>query len=321
MSFIFDDTLNLLNRGEFNFNQSYVGLSADKSTVIYGAPWNNDNQGVVYMFIHDGTHWEHQSTLTASDGAMGDWFGGSVSLTSDGSTALVGTWGKSSRTGATYVFTRSGSTWTQQAKLVASDAATSDRFGYSVSLSSDGSTALVGAYGKSSGTGAAYIFTQSGATWTQQSILTASDAATDDRFGYSVSLSSDGSCAAIEDKYGKVYVYTLRDGVWLEKPVKGNQTMKLIQLTEIDNNIFVVYIDNVQVRDLDTPPFLINAYMWNGEKYVFEHQQLTTPAGTRPGDLIFEAVTTNGGKVRIEVRVEKTATLEDLQLFDGGTNI
>ena len=267
MSFIFDDTLNLLNRGEFNFNQSYVGLSADKSTVIYGAPWNNDSQGVVYMFIHDGTYWEHQSTLTASDGAMGDWFGGSVSLTSDGSTALVGTWGKSSRTGATYVFTRSGSTWTQQAKLVASDAATSDRF------------------------------------------------------GYSVSLSSDGSCAAIEDKYGKVYVYTLRDGVWLEKPVKGNQTMKLIQLTEIDNNIFVVYIDNVQVRDLDTPPFLINAYMWNGEKYVFEHQQLTTPAGTRPGDLIFEAVTTNGGKVRIEVRVEKTATLEDLQLFDGGTNI
>lgn len=320
MTSIIDDTLDLLNRGEFNFNQNHVGLSADKSTVIYGTPWSND-QGVVDVFIHDGIHWEHQSTLTASDGTTGDWFGSSVSLSRDGSTALVGVWGKSSLRGATYVFTRTGSTWTQQAKLTASDAAAGDHFGVSVSISGDGSISLVGAYGKSSGTGAAYIFTRSGSTWTQQAKLTASDAALGHYIGVSVSLSDDGSCAAIEDACGKVYVYTLRDGVWLEKPVKGNQTMNLSQLTEIDNDIFVVYIDNVQVRDLDAHPFLINAYMWNDEKYVFEHQQLTTPAGTRPGDLIFEAVTTNGGKVRIEVRVEKTATLEDLQLFDGGTNI
>ena len=260
MSFIFDDTLNLLNRGEFNFNQSYVGLSADKSTAIYGAPWNNDSQGVVYMFIHDGTYWEHQSTLTASDGAMGDWFGGSVSLSSDGSTALVGTWGKSSRTGAAYIFTRSGSTWTQQSKL------------------------------------------------------TASDAATDDRFGYSVSLSSDGSCAAIEDKYGKVYVYTLRDGVWLEKHVKGNQSMKLSQLTNINRSQFCIYMDNVQVRDFTTHATGIDAFMWNDEKIVFEDQNLTSPVGTPEGAMMYNATDVDGVKVRVDVKTEKVAYEDELDL-------
>ena len=75
------------------------------------------------------------------------------------------------------MFTRSGATWTQQQKLTASDAADNDFFGSSVGLSSDGNTALVGAHDKNSGQGAAYVFTRSGATWTQQQELTASDAA------------------------------------------------------------------------------------------------------------------------------------------------
>ena len=84
---------------------------------------------------------------------------------------------------------------------MASDAATNDLFGISVSLSSDGSTALVSAQGKSSNTGAAYIFTRSGATWTQQQKITASDAAIDVRFGVSVSLSGDGSTALVGVAY------------------------------------------------------------------------------------------------------------------------
>ena len=95
--------------------------------------------------------------------------------------------------GSAYVFTRSGTTWTQQAKLTASDGAADDYFGYSVALSGD--TALVGAYwddvGANYDQGSAYVFTRSGTTWTQQAKLTASDGAAGDHFGHSVALSGD----------------------------------------------------------------------------------------------------------------------------------
>ena len=104
-----------------------------------------------------------------------------------GSTAVVGARGKNSFTGAAYVFARSGTTWSQQAKLTAADAAANDNFGYSVAIS--GSTAVVGAPVKNSETGAAYVFVRSGTAWSQQAELTASDAAANDRFGWSVAIS------------------------------------------------------------------------------------------------------------------------------------
>jgi hypothetical protein len=120
-----------------------------------------------------------QAKLTASDGAKHDNFGWSVAIS--GATAVVGADTKNSGTGAAYVFTRSGSTWSQQAKLTASDAAAGDNFGFSVAISMD--TVVVGADAKSSNTGAAYVFTRSGTTWSQQAKLTASDAAAGDNFG------------------------------------------------------------------------------------------------------------------------------------------
>ena len=103
--------------------------------------------------------------------------------------------------GAVYVFTRSGSTWSQQQELTASDGAANDHFGYSVALSADGNTALIGAYDKTIGNnyeqGVAYVFTRSGSTWSQQQELTASDGAAKMHFGYSVALSADGNTALI----------------------------------------------------------------------------------------------------------------------------
>ena len=131
--------------------------------------------------------------LLASDAAAYDEFGSSVSLSVD--TALVGSYqddDAGTLSGSAYIFTRSGSTWTEQAKLTASDAAADDWFGNSVSLSDD--TALVGAQlddDAGSSSGSAYIFTRSGSTWTEQAKLTASDAVASDYFGYSVSLSGD----------------------------------------------------------------------------------------------------------------------------------
>ncbi|MBC8100378.1 MAG: hypothetical protein H7Y11_13120, partial [Armatimonadetes bacterium] len=127
-------------------------------------------------------------------------FGNSVALSAAGNTALVGAFlddvGVNSDQGAAYVFVRSGSIWTQQVLLTASDGAEEDFFGNSVALSGDGDTALVGASGDDVGTnsdqGAAYVFVRSDSSWTQQTLLTANDGAASDRFGSLVALSNDG---------------------------------------------------------------------------------------------------------------------------------
>ena len=96
------------------------------------------------------------------------------------------------RSGSAYVFTRSGTTWSQQAKLTANDPAFFDEFGFSVAIS--GNSIVVSAYGDDDGgnsVGSAYVFTRSGTSWTQQARLTANDAAEDDNFGVSVAISDD----------------------------------------------------------------------------------------------------------------------------------
>ena len=106
-----------------------------------------------------------QTKLTASDGATGDNFGWSVAVSGDGNSVVIGARyddDRGSNSGSAYVFTRSGSSWTQQAKLTASDGAASDNFGWSVAVSGDGSTAVIGAHGdddRGDGSGSAYIFT------------------------------------------------------------------------------------------------------------------------------------------------------------------
>ncbi|HEX2619367.1 MAG TPA: FG-GAP repeat protein, partial [Phototrophicaceae bacterium] len=122
--------------------------------------------------------------LLASDGALNDRFGGAVAVS--GNTAVIGAANANGELGAAYVFTRNGNIWTQQQELIASDAAIDDLFGWSVAISGD--VAVVGAFGKNSNQGAAYVFTRSGTTWTQQQKLTASDAASGDSFGISVAI-------------------------------------------------------------------------------------------------------------------------------------
>ncbi len=206
-----------------NFGYS-VSLSSDGNTALIGA----------YVFTRSGSTWAQQAKLLASDPATGDYFGVSVSLSSDGNTALIGAYSKTGTAGwgqgAAYVYTRSGSTWAQQAKLLASDPAASDSFGLSVSLSSDGNTALIGAYNKSGAAGAsqgaAYVYTRSGTTWAQQAKLLASDPAASDSFGLSVSLSSDGNTALIGAhnksgaagaSQGAAYVYTRSGTTWAQQ--------------------------------------------------------------------------------------------------------
>jgi len=199
-----------------------ITVSADGNTALVGVNNKNSNAGVGYVFARSGTTWTEQQKLTALDSAANDFFGISVSLAGDGNTALIGAHRKSTSTGAAYLFTRSGTTWNQQQKLTASDAATGDYFGYALAVSSDGSTALVGAYKKASFAGAAYVFTKNGASWSEQQKLTASDSASNTNFSWSLSLSSDGNTALIgahgTNQYaGAAYLFTRSATTWSQQ--------------------------------------------------------------------------------------------------------
>jgi hypothetical protein len=159
-------------------------VAVSGSTAVVGAEGSNSSTGAAYVFVRSGTTWSQQAPLTASDGAPDDFFGVSVAVS--GSTAVVGADGNNTFAGAGYVFVRSGTNWSQQAEIADPGAALDDFFGVSVAVS--GSTAVVGATGANSGTGAAYVFVRSGTNWSQQAELTASDAASGADFGDSVAL-------------------------------------------------------------------------------------------------------------------------------------
>ena len=208
---------------------SSVAISGD--TALVGAPLHDTagaaDAGAAYVFVRSAGSWTQQAKLTAADGAAHDSFGYSVALSGD--TALVGasrhdTAGLADA-GAAYVFTRSGGSWTQQAQLTAG--AAGDIFGGSVALS--GETALVGAVRHDSGgaadAGAAYVFTRSAGSWTQQALLIADAGAAGDMFGNSVALSGETALvgARFHDTVGKAdagaaYVFTRSGDSWTLQP-------------------------------------------------------------------------------------------------------
>jgi len=171
-----------------------VALSGD--TALIGAHKDDDNgtsSGSAYVFVRTGGVWTLQEKLLATDGNNNDAFGGSVSL--HGETAVIGADSESdngSNAGAAYVFVRSNNAWSQQTKLLASDGASTDRFGYSVAV--HGETAVVGARYDNNvfqNAGAAYVFTRSGGLWTEQEKLIPNDVAQQDSFGSAVAVSAD----------------------------------------------------------------------------------------------------------------------------------
>jgi len=200
-----------------------VTISGD--TLVASARLNDDtgpNSGSVYVFVRSGGIWSLQQKLTASDAAAGDLFGASVAV--DGDTLVVGANGnddEGSSSGSAYVFVRSGTTWSEQAKLTANDAALGDQFGNSVALSGD--TVAVGAFRSDDAgffSGSAYVFVRSGSSWKQQTKLTANDAAEGDEFGGSVALSGDTVVVGSRDdddagtNSGSAYVFVRSGTKW-----------------------------------------------------------------------------------------------------------
>ena len=221
----------LANDGASQDNLGFsVAISGD--TAIVGAPRNSggtglQNRGAAYIYVRTGTTWTQQQKLTPSDGAANDQFGYSVAIW--GNTAIVGrqntTTGVNRADGKVYVFTRTGTIWTETQTIVSSDLAQGDLFGNALAFEND--TLVVGALNKNSGNnffqGAAYVFTRNGAggNFTQEAKLTASDGAASDFFGYSVAVSGDtaviGSVQAPLSGIGKAYVFVRNGSSWTQQ--------------------------------------------------------------------------------------------------------
>jgi hypothetical protein len=241
--------------------------SAETGTAGTGADNSATDSGAVYVFVRSGGTWTQQAYLKAANAGAGDLFGFSVALSADGSllavgavnedsgetgTAATGADDSATNSGAVYVFARGNGTWTQQAYLKASNTGGGDQFGWRVALSADGATLAVGAPAEDSAemgttgtgadntatdSGAVYVFTRGGGTWTQQAYVKASNTGGGDQFGISVALSADGGALAIganaEDSAetgtagtgtdnsatdsGAVYLLTRAGGTWTQQ--------------------------------------------------------------------------------------------------------
>jgi hypothetical protein len=196
-----------------------ISVAVSGDTAVVGAHVDNApllDSGSAYVFVRSGTSWSQQAKLTASDVAAEVYFGASVAIAGD--TILVGAYGDDDaaiNAGAVYVFVRSGTSWSQQAKLTATDGALSYQLGRSVSISGD--TAVGGApYG---GSGAAYVFVRSGSSWSQQAKLAVSSLQSDVNFGWGVSVDEDTAVVGVlfDDPAGpgsgSAYMF-VRDGTY-----------------------------------------------------------------------------------------------------------
>jgi hypothetical protein len=297
--------------------------------------------GAAYVFTRAGDRWSQQAYVKASNTGQGDHFGSSVALSRDGNTLAVAAYWESSKAtgvdgdqsddslpqaGAVYVFTRSGTRWAQQAYIKASNTGRAgegdgfgdgDQFGYAIALSGDGTTLAVGAISEDSGarqvngnqnddsqqsTGAVYVFTRTGATWSQQAYLKAHNAEPGDLFGFAVALSRDGDTlvtSGFDERggartingpddntmagAGALYVYTRTGATWQQDAyLKGSRTEASDQLgyalaiSDDGNTIAAGAGDedcltpgiNPPGCDADSPPNG-TANIWVGAAYVF----------------------------------------------------
>ncbi len=287
-----------------------ISLSGDRA--IVGA--NRDdcpagfNCGSAYVYRFDGTRWVQEQKLTATDAAPGDSFGSSVSISGD--RAVVGAGGDDCMgdgCGSAYVYRFDGTSWVQEQKLTASDAAEYDLFGISVSLS--GNRAIVGATGVDCpagyNCGSAYIYRYDGTTWVQSQKLTASDAAEYDWFGVSVSLSRDrlivgassGNCPPGFD-CGSAYVYRYDGTTWVQQqkltasnPARDDQFGRSVSLSGDRAVVGAHY------SDCSAGSSCGSAYVYRYDGTTWVQEQKLTAADAAHNDRFGVSVSLSGDKV------------------------
>jgi hypothetical protein len=189
--------------GPGRFGES-VALSSDGSVALIGGIFDEGTEGAAWVFARTGASWTQQGSKLvpkAGEETPAGRFGRGVALSADGSIGLVGAGSDGAlEEGAVWAFARGSGTWSQQGPKLTEkpgEGTKEGHFGTSVAISAAGDTALVGAPGDGEH-GAAWVFTRSGASWSEQGPkLTPSDAAGNTEFGAGVALSSDGNTALI----------------------------------------------------------------------------------------------------------------------------
>lgn len=214
-----------------------VALSADGAVAVVGADQghpSDEEPGAAYIFERTDGAWHETATLTDEDGEPGDDFGGSVAVSADGRTVLVGadndTLANGNVAGSATVFEYEDG-WSQRAKFTPDDGEDHSTFGVSmpVSLSGDGTTALLGGPGEADPNGeeagAAYVYRRRDGTWEAATKLLPEDGAPRDKFGEAVSLSADGTTAVVaapnagpqDGEPGIAYVFDAAGGEWPQR--------------------------------------------------------------------------------------------------------
>jgi uncharacterized repeat protein (TIGR01451 family) len=243
----------LPNAGEgASFDRMGQAVAVSGNTAVGAAYLANGStfvdSGTVHVFTRtNATTWSRQQKINPPSAANNDLFGNAVAISGNtlAIAALRDDETSATDSGAVYIFTRSVSEWTLQQRINASDPTNNAGFGRSVAL--DGDTLIVGANRANSGTGAAYVFTRSGATWAQQQRLVAQDAALDDFFGGSVAISGDrlvvgaeradvGVSPDTKRDVGAAYVFRRTGvGAWL-------QQTKLLPSTYVNDDNFGISV-------------------------------------------------------------------------------
>ncbi len=296
-----------------------VSISGDKAVI--GAEGNDDggiNAGSAYVFREVGGVWQQIAKLTAADPATLASFGRAVSI--NGNTAIIGATGDDdagSSTGSAYVFREVGGVWQQIAKLTAADAAQGDQFGQGVAIS--GNTAVIGAVGDDDGgslSGSAYVFREVGGAWQQIAKLTAADAELADSFGRSVSISGDTALigASLDDddgsSSGSAYIFREVGGVWqqIAKLTAADAAADDLFGTSVSLSGDTAVIGAVSNDDGGTDTG--SAYVFREIGGVWQQVVKLTAADAAAGDWFGSGVAINGSSVVIGARDDD----------DGGSN-
>jgi len=197
-----------------DFFGTSVATSDDGTTAIIGShyddvPTEADDQddlppGSAYVFAQTEGKWRQQAKLTADDIHRSQFFGVSVGLSGDGTTAIIGGYSTDQNmggSGAVWVFARTDGEWSQQAKLIPNDAERDEFANLQITVSDDATTVIIGAENdedpNGENAGSAYVFEQTDGEWHQQAKLAADDGDPDDAFGARVAVSGDGTTAII----------------------------------------------------------------------------------------------------------------------------
>ena len=226
-------------------------LSADGTTAVVGAVGDENRAGSAYVFERTESVWRQQTRLNPADGDKDDLFGSSVEISGDGTTAIVGASGDEDpngrQSGSAYVFDLTAEAMVPQQKLVPQDGQKFARFGTGVSLSMDGTRALVGSPRATQGgtaTGTASIFSKTSNGWKETGKLFPTGEDSPDEFGDAVALSSDGETAVIGapndrstdgNRLGSAFLFSRESGQW-------SKQSKLVTDEKKDNDHFGVSV-------------------------------------------------------------------------------